>query len=378
MNATTLQPLELSTVKAHRWQTQWRMGLAAGLLTLLAACGGSEDAKNDPVTPPVVVTQADAKVWDISRAMGPGINFGNMFESPNEGEWGLTAKPEYIQAAWNAGFRTVRLPVRWSNHASSQYPYTIDATFLNRVTTVVDQLLARGFHVVLNMHHHRQLDGDALDAGEFAVDEAIMEERFVGIWSQIGHHLGSRSDKLLFELYNEPHGRMTAAKWNTLADTTLKQVRISNKERVVIIGPASYNDPYALGTLTMPLDAYLMSTVHFYQPFDFTHQGATWVTPTLPTGVTCCNAEQVTQISNGIHHAKYWSDATGYPVLLGEFGAYSAADMASRVTYARLVRQLAAQANMPWAYWEFGSSFGVYDPVANTFRTELTNALIGN
>ena len=363
---------------APKSQRSLRTTVVAGLLSLLAACGGSEDAKNDPVTPPVVVTQAAAKVWDLSRAMGPGINFGNMLESPNEGEWGLSAKPEYIQAAWNAGFRTVRLPVRWSNHASAQFPYTIDQAFLARVTSLVDQLLARGFHVVLNMHHYRQLDDDLPDVGEFLVDPAILEDRFVAIWSQIGHHLGSRSDRLLFELYNEPHGRLTPAKWNSLADTTLKQVRISNKERVVIIGPTNFNSPYALSTLTMPLDPYLMATVHFYEPFNFTHQGATWVTPVLPTGVTCCSPEQASAIFNGIHHAKYWSDATGYPVLLGEFGAYSAADMASRVNYTRLVRQTAAQANMPWVYWEFGSLFGVYDPVTNAFRPELLNALVGN
>jgi endoglucanase len=52
--------------------------------------------------------------------------------------------------------------------------------------------------------------------------------------------------------------------------------------------------------------------------------------------------------------------------------------MASRVNYTRLVRQTAAQANMPWVYWEFGSAFGVYDPVTNAFRPELLNALVGN
>lgn len=354
-----------------------RVALVTSLFSLLAACGGSEDAKDDPVKPPVVITQAAAKVWDLSRAMGPGINFGNMLESPSGGDWGLSIKPEHIQATWLAGFRTVRLPVRWSNHASAQFPYTIDPAFLARVTSLVDQLLASGFHVVLNMHHYRQLDGDTPEVGEFLVDPAILEERFVAIWSQIGHHLGTRSDRLLFELYNEPHGRLTPAKWNSLADTTLKQVRISNKERVVIIGPASSGSPYALGTLTMPLDPYQMATVHFYEPFNFTHQGATWVTPVQPTGVTCCSPEQASAIFNGIHHAKYWSDATGYPVLLGEFGAYSAADMASRVNYTQLVRRTAVQANMPWAYWEFGGIFGVYDPVTNAFRRELLNALIG-
>lgn len=29
-------------------------------------------------------------------------------------------------------------------------------------------------------------------------------------------------------------------------------------------------------------------------------------------------------------------------------------------------------------YWEFASGFGVYDPIAKTFRTSLLDALMGN
>ena len=32
--------------------------------------------------------------------------------------------------------------------------------------------------------------------------------------------------------------------------------------------------------------------------------------------------------------------------------------------------------NMSWAYWEFGAGFGIYDPVAKVWRTELKNALM--
>ena len=355
-----------------------RTWCALALFSLLAACGGSEGPSSEPVQTPIVINKAAEKVWDLSRAMGPGINFGNMLDAPNEGDWGLTVMPEYIQAAWAQGFRTIRLPVRWSNHASGMYPYTIDTTFLNRVASVVDQMLGQGFHVILNMHHHRQLDGDTIDLGDILVPDAILEERFVSIWSQIGNHFASRSDKLLFELYNEPHGLLTANRWNLLAAATVKQVRISNKERVVIIGPTSFNDPYALHSLVMPPDPYLMATVHFYQPFAFTHQGVSWVSPPLPVGTTCCDVEQASTIFAGIQHSRYWSDVTGYPVLLGEFGAYSAADTASRVNYIRLVRQTATANRMPWAYWEFASTFGVYDPVANAFRPELTQALLGN
>jgi len=309
--------------------------------------------------------------------MGPGVNFGNMLEAPQEGEWGLRVESAHIDAAWQAGFRTVRLPVRWSNHAAANYPYAVDPAFMARVTSVVDALLGKGFYVVLNLHHHRQLDGDTLDPGEFAVDDNVLEARFVGIWNQIARQLAAKSPKLIFELYNEPHGRLTAAAWNALARATLETVRLSNPTRLVALGPTSHSNASALGTLALPNDRNLMATFHHYAPFDFTHQGAPWVSPALPVGLTCCNAAQLAEIETAFAQASVWSSVSGYPVFLGEFGAYSAADMASRVAYTRAVRQAANARQMPWAYWEFASHFGIYDPATGLFRTELTAALVG-
>src|SRR5437762_4910821 len=110
---------------------------------------------------------ASANALATAAAIGRGVNFGNMLEAPTEGAWGLSVTDDFIDKAAAAGFTSVRLPVRWSNHASADVPFTIDAAFMGRVESVVDKLLAKGLVVILNMHHYRQLDGDALDAGEF-------------------------------------------------------------------------------------------------------------------------------------------------------------------------------------------------------------------
>ena len=153
-------------------------------------------------------------------AIGRGVNFGNMLEAPTEGAWGLTVTDDFIDKAAAAGFASVRLPVRWSSHASVQPPFTIDPVFLARVESVVDKLLARSVTVVLNMHHYRQLDGDPLDAGEIAVAQAAVDVRFVMLWDQIATNLRGRGPRLVFELYNEPHGRMNGEPWNVLAART--------------------------------------------------------------------------------------------------------------------------------------------------------------
>ena len=353
------------------------------ILCIVSACGGIAATAPPSVTPalqvPVIVAPgASAAANIIAKALGRGVNFGNMLDAPNEGDWGLKIEDDYFAKTKEAGFSNVRLPVRWSNHAALKAPYLIDAIFATRVEAVVNQGLATGLYVVLDMHHYRQLDGDVLDAGDLKVDDAILEDRFVAMWEQIATRYKDRSDKLIFEIYNEPHGRQTSDKWNELAARALAVIRKSNPSRPIIIGPVQWNNANELKNLRMPNDANLIATVHNYEPFNFTHQGAEWATPPMPTGITCCSLEQKNQITGPLETARLWSEAKHYPVYLGEFGAYNKADITSRVNFTRFMRDEAEKRNMSWAYWELAAGFGVYDPVAKVWRPELKNALLGN
>jgi endoglucanase len=375
-------------VHLGRWMSARRIALPVVALVVAIGCaGGSTTAAPGPQNvpeigayPPVANDAppgASASARATAAAIGRGVNFGNMFEAPTEGAWGLTVTDDFIDKATGAGFASVRLPVRWSNHAGAQAPFTIDPAFMARVASVVDKLLAKNVVVVLNMHHYRQLDGDPLDAGESAVAGGVVDVRFVMLWDQIATYFQGRGPRLVFELYNEPHGRMNGEPWNVLAARALRVVRRTNPDRIVVIGPTSWNSASDLRLLKMPNDANLIATVHNYNPFRFTHQGAEWVTPVLPTGVTCCSAAQAAEMTAPLDVAKSWSAATRYPVFVGEFGAYSKADSASRVDFDRTMRQAMESRGMSWAYWEFASGFGVYDPTTRTFHQGLLDSLLG-
>jgi len=321
---------------------------------------------------------ASASAVATASAIGRGVNFGNMLEAPTEGAWGLTVTDDFIDKAAAAGFTAVRLPVRWSNHASTTAPFTIDAAFMSRVESIVDKLLAKGLVVILDMHHYRQLDGDPLDVGELAVADAAVDVRFVMLWEQIAPHFQGRSTRLVFELYNEPHGRVNGEAWNVLAARALAVVRKTNPSRIVVIGPTHWNSATDLNLLKLPNDANMIVTVHNYAPFTFTHQGAEWINPVLPTGVTCCSVAQVAEMTAPLDVAKTWATAKHYAVFVGEFGAYSKADSASRIDFNRKMRDAMEARGMTWAYWEFAAGFGVYDPVKLSFRQGLLDSLLGS
>lgn len=366
-----------------------RVLFVLALLAMVSASGGHTTAAGtSPADNPSIEALppmpndhppgASSTARAMAAALGRGVNFGNMLDAPKEGDWGLTVRDEFIEVTAEAGFASVRLPVRWSNHAAATAPFTIDPQFFTRVESVVDKLLAKGFYVVLNMHHYRQLDGDALNSEELAIDSAVLDVRFLILWQQIAARFRDKNDRLLFELYNEAHGRLTPSKWNDLAARALNVVRKSNPDRIVVIGPTSWNAAKALLSLHLPNDANLIVTVHNYQPFNFTHQGAEWVSPILPTDVPCCDASQQAEAMAPLMMAKAWSDARRYPIFLGEFGAYRKADMRSRVAFTRLMRDQAEARGISWSYWELASSFGVYDPVAHAWRAPLKNALLGH
>jgi endoglucanase len=358
-----------------------RRSLPSLCAALLLACGGGGEAASTaaPSSPPVSVvngnTPASTRAWSTAAAMAKGINFGNMLEAPREGDWGVRADEEFIALVGTGGFTSaVRLPVRWSNHASADAQALIDPAFMARVDDVVTRLLARGVTVVMDMHHYRQLDGDALDPGEARVADAVLQDRFASMWRQIATRFAARSPQLVFELYNEPHGALEPH-WNALVARTLPVVRESNPDRIVVIGPVQWNSARELARLMLPNDANLVLTVHNYAPFPFTHQGASWITPALPTGTDCCDAEQQRQMTEPLDLARADSQRRKVPVFVGEFGAYSQAPAAARVRYLRLMRDAMAARELPWFYWELASGFGLYDPERHGFRDDLKDAL---
>ncbi len=364
--------------------------LAAAALALLAACAGTPDSRDTPPPasadaladyPPLAATAlpgASPAARAFAASLARGVNFGNMLDAPTEGAWGLRVDDRTIALVGAPNdIRSVRLPVRWSNHASADAQARIDPAFMARVDDVVQRLLARGVPVVLDMHHYRQLDGDALDTGDSAVVDAVVDRRFFAMWKQIAEHFRDAPATLAFELYNEPHGRLTEH-WNDYLSRGVRLVRQSNPQRVIVVGPTQWNSARGLPTFSMPPDANLVLTIHHYDPFTFTHQGAPWITPAMPTGVSCCSAQQLADIRGPLDTARQWGAAKGYPVFVGEFGAFETVAAADRLRYTRRIRDEMEQRGMTWTYWELAGGFGFYDPVAGAVRGDgLEQALFG-
>ncbi|MEM7342829.1 MAG: glycoside hydrolase family 5 protein [Chloroflexota bacterium] len=315
--------------------------------------------------------EVQSAIFDYNQRLGRGINLGNALEAPMEGAWGVVLQPAYFSLIKAAGFDSVRIPIRWSVYASRREPYTIRDTIFDRVDWAIEQAHQNDLAVVINVHHFDRLIDDP--------DGQL--ERFLMIWEQIAAHYQDYPDTVYFEILNEPHDTLTANRWNDYALQALTIIRETNPTRPVIIGPVEWNSISQLYRLELPEDdRNIIVTIHYYSPFQFTHQGAEWVDGSanwLGTPWTASVGQRQAVIED-FQVAVRWAEKENRPLYLGEFGAYSKADTESRIRWTEFVRTEAEKQGMSWAYWEFGAGFGVYDRVTNTWRDDLLSALVSN
>lgn len=300
--------------------------------------------------------QAKAPFVEIAAAdqvaqMGAGVNILGYDPYWQEGGQG-NYREEHFKAIRDAGFSTVRVVLFTFRHLDQDG--VLDPAWLEKLDWVVEMGRKHELNVILDVH----------DFDECAKDFANCAGRLEQVWSQLASRYADEPASVVFELLNEPHGQLDAETWNAFFPKLLDVVRESNPTRNVIIGPVGWNSFRHLDALELPEDdRHLIVTFHYYEPFDFTHQGANWVEEQFSRlkNVSFGTPEQVAQIGKDFDTVKAWSEKHDRPILLGEFGAYDKGPMEGRVLWTDTVSRAARERGFARAYWQFSSDFLLYD-----------------
>ncbi|MGD9980895.1 MAG: glycoside hydrolase family 5 protein [Hyphomonadaceae bacterium] len=317
----------------------------------LAAC--SPDARSQAASP-------------ASFPMRRGVNLGNALEAPSEGEWGYRIEAQHLSAVAGAGFDGVRMPVRWDVHMDAAG--RIAASHMARVAEVVGWAIEHELKVQLDVHHYAAL-----------IEHPARETaRFLRLWRQIAERFADASAGLMFEPLNEPHGsQWNGARLTDLQAEILGIIRESNPTRLVVFGPANWQNIDALERWRPPSGENIAVSVHYYEPHDFTHQDAEWLGDEAPSfGRAWGKAEDVAQMRDHIQQAAIWGAWRGYSMQLGEFGVNRAVTTAQRAMWTRAVREACEASKLAWCVWDFAGAFPIWDRERHGWIEEIRTALV--
>lgn len=290
------------------------------------------------------------------RLMQKGINLGNTFEPPTEAGWNNPKAQEYYFDMYrDAGFDCVRIPVRWDSYTGKTAPFKVTDTYMNRIEQVVDWGLERGLFIVINSHHD-----DWIKTSYTETNKA----RFDSIWSQIAVRFKNKSEKLVFEIINEPHG-LTKEQNDDLHARVLSIIRKTNPTRLVIFQGHNWGGSDELVAAAIPNDKYVIGSFHSYDPYLFGLEGqGTWG-----------SASDYATLESKFKNVSNWSVKNNIPVFLGEFGSLKKCDFNSRMRHYRAYVELSQKYGFACMAWDDGGDFRILERQQKTWD-EVKDILI--
>lgn len=324
----------------------------------------------------------------MNKRLGRGINLGNAWESTGNGAtadcgWSNCIQDNYFKIVKDAGFNSVRLPVRWNQDASNSSPYTLNSGRLSGVKADIDLALAQGLAVIVNFHHYTTLN-DA--AAKYASDKNSYEsekKRFLGMWEQVAKEMNSYPDSLLvLEIFNEPHD-MKNEQVNDLMSSAYEVIRKNAPGKTIMFEGNAYSKFAQIRNLDLPADGNIIVSGHYYESYAFTHQGH---------GYDCNNNLSDNVLSAIPRDFKSYVDSASFyypdvngghvPMNMGEFGVSgqhgsscggSGVSDDLRAKWTDAVIGAAEKYGMSWQYWGFVGvgGFEAYDKNAGKWYPEL-------
>jgi endoglucanase len=267
-----------------------------------------------------------------------------------------------------AGFDFVRLVLQAFGHMDAQN--RLDPKWLAKLDDVVGEAQRRGLGVIIDEH----------DFDKCSTDMAMCRRKLTAFWTQVAPRFAGAPHNVAFEMLNEPHDQLNGDPWNQLFAEELAVVRQTNPTRIVVVGPTHWNSLNDLPLLKLPADRNLLLTFHYYEPFHFTHQGATWAGEEVKRlhGIKWGSDQDRATMRADFDKVAAWAAANHHPVLLGEFGAFdkSGTPLDLRVAYIKGARTEAERHGFGWAYWQFEGDFVVWDITKQRWIEPILKALI--
>jgi len=339
---------------------------------------------------PTVAQNREAEVkiaFARAQHLRHGINVSHWF-SQNAPDYSAhhtdtETTPADLATIARLGFDNVRLSIDAT--PLEQYPRGADGLndeFMTRLDRALDTILADGMAVQVDLHPE-----EPYKLGIRTSNTSV--DRLVQLWRKLAAHYANRDpERVFFEIMNEPE-ESDPYRWAGIQARVAAAIReVAPRHTIIATGP-NYSDIVDLLTQHPLPDGNVIYNFHFYDPHEFTHQGASWGAPFWiyehgipypPTESSMAElVKQVPDLADRFRLEEYWLDhwdahrirllmdeaaawgkANNVPLICNEFGVYRAvAAPASRLAWLHDVRTALEADGIGWAMWDYHEGFGV-------------------
>lgn len=220
-----------------------------------------------------------------------------------------------------------------------------------------------------------------------ATDRGV--DDFVQLWRILATHFAQHDpDHIFYELINEPEVS-DPYRWMGIQASVVHAIRQIDTVHTIVATAANYSSLPDLLVLEPVRDANVIYNFHFYEPYQFTHQGASWGAddwiyyrhipfPATPETLSAqmkqvpgdlarynlylygADGWNAQAIAGRIGFAAAWARERHVPLICDEFGAYrDTAPPDSRARWISAVRSALEANHIGWAMWDYRGNFGV-------------------
>ena len=327
-------------------------------------------------------------ILEFTNAQAPfsrGVNLTGWFQTsnPRQIQFSKYSKKDFENIK-SLGCDAIRLPINLFYMTNGSPDYTIDPLFFSFLDQAVDWAESLQMYLIIDNH----------SSDDIASQNPNLETELSKVWIQMADHYKARSSYILYEIMNEPNGTLTTSAWGRIQQTAITAIRTKDNTHTIVVGGAGYNSYNELTSLPVYTDTKLLYTFHFYDPFVFTHQGATWPNPsmaslanvpfpynaaTMPSvpadlvgtwvGSSINNYQNdgtVAKVKSLIDIAVAFKTSRNVNIYCGEFGVYNLNSKdADRVNWYNEVRKYLEVKGIAWTIWDYQGGFGLFKKGSN-------------
>lgn len=218
----------------------------------------------------ILVTLASANSTKENFDIRTGINLSEWLEkNENLDKKESIVTNGIIDSLKELGFDHVRIPI--SEEVLFNEAGNVRPKIFSSLKSRIDHCQKTGLKVIIDLHGTRQFSFTKSSNTLFSEPQPI--DSFLAVWAKLQTLFRDYpTDFLAYECLNEP----AAAKdkhhlWNNVLARWIPFIRKTEKNRFLIIGTNRGNQLWTLKFLKYPEDNRLILSIHYYNPFKFTH-----------------------------------------------------------------------------------------------------------